>query len=50
MSENDTIKIVKIGNYYFCPSCNDRLLVDKQKHSCLCICCGFSYISDFLFS
>ena len=36
-------KIINIKNYYFCPICKDRLLVDKKRESFFCIRCGFSH-------
>ena len=38
----EKIRIVRVGDYYFCPKCADRLLVDKRAGSYLCIHCGFS--------
>jgi len=43
MESEKTVKIVNIGNYYFCPVCKDRLLVDKNNNSYFCIRCGFSH-------
>ena len=42
MVETKKMTIVRVGNYYFCPVCNDRLLVDKKRKTYFCICCGFS--------
>ena len=43
MMSKKIIKIVKVGNYCFCPVYNDRLLVSKKEEFYFCIHCSFSH-------